>query len=151
MPASLWLIRGDITYFKEGWVGSHEFQTGFFLEPQNVYDEVRDYSNDGFYQEMRTPVDVNNPSMGTLPFRRYYANPTNLQARKARDRNYAFYMQDSWKPNDRLTANYGLRFDYVKRVDQVKNITRQKSWTVQPRFGATYLLTKDARNVLRAS
>jgi hypothetical protein len=44
-----------------------------------------------------------------------------------------------------------MRFDYVKRVDQVKGITRQKSWTVQPRVGATYLLTEDAKNVLRAS
>ena len=44
-----------------------------------------------------------------------------------------------------------MRFDYVKRVDEVKNITRQKSWTVQPRLGATYLLTQDAKNVLRAS
>ena len=44
-----------------------------------------------------------------------------------------------------------MRFDYVKRVDEVKDITRQKSWTVQPRLGATYLLTQDAKNVLRAS
>jgi hypothetical protein len=33
----------------------------------------------------------------------------------------------------------------------VKDITRQTSWTVQPRVGATYLVTRDARNVLRAS
>jgi predicted MPP superfamily phosphohydrolase len=44
-----------------------------------------------------------------------------------------------------------MRFDYVKRVDEVRDITRQKSWTVQPRLGATYLLTNDAKNVLRAS
>jgi len=72
-----------------------------------------------------------------------------VQARKARDTNYAFYAQDSWKPNDRITASLGLRFDYVRREDQVKNITRQTSWTVQPRVGATYMLTEDARNVLR--
>ena len=51
----------------------------------------------------------------------------------------------------RLTANLGMRFDYVKRVDEVRGITRQTSWTVQPRIGATYLLTEDAKNVLRAS
>ena len=45
-------------------------------------------------------------------------------------RNYAFYVQDSWKPSPRLTANVGMRFDYTKRVDLVRNITRQKSWTV---------------------
>ena len=96
-------------------------------------------------------VDVDDPSIGTRPYRRDYASPISLQTRQARDSNYAFYLQDSWKPNDRLTANIGMRFDYVKRVDEVKDITRQKSWAVQPRIGATYLLTNDAKNVLRAS
>lgn len=36
-------------------------------------------------------------------------------------------------------------------MDKLKDITRQSSWTVQPRLGATYLLTGDTRNVLRAS
>jgi len=151
VPASLSLIRGDMTYYKEGWIGSHEFGTGFFLEPQNIYDQRTDYTNDGFFREYRTVVDYANPSRGTVPYRRDYANPISLQTRQARDRNYAFYGQDSWKPTPRLTANIGMRFDYVKRVDEVKGITRQNSWTVQPRIGATYLLTQDAKNVLRAS
>ena len=151
VPASLYLIRGDATYYKAGWGGSHEFATGFFLEPENVYDQQTVYSNGGFFREYQTVVDVNNPSLGVRPYRRDYADPISLQTRSARDRNYAFYLQDSWKPGARLTANIGMRFDYVKRVDQVKDITRQNSWTVQPRLGATYLLTQDARNVLRAS
>jgi len=150
-PASLWLIRGDATYFKSGWGGSHELQSGFFFEPRNVYDQLTAYVNDGFYQEFRTPVDPSNPSLGTRPFRRYYADPTSVETRKARDSNYAVYAQDNWRPNWRLTANLGMRFDYVKRVDKIQSITRQQSWTVQPRIGATYLLTADARNVLRAS
>ncbi len=151
VPASLWLLRGDVTYFKSGWGGSHEFQSGYFIEPQNVYDQKTVYVNDGFYQEFRTPVDATNPSLGTRPFRRYYASPAEVQTRAARDSNYAVYVQDNWKPNSRLTANLGMRFDYVKRVDKIQNITRQQSWTVQPRVGVTYLLTEDARNVLRAS
>ncbi len=150
VPASLYLIRGDATYYKAGWGGSHEFATGFFLEPNNVYDQQTVYSNGGFWREYQTTI-ANNPALGTRPYRRDYADPISLQTRSARDRNYAFYLQDSWRPDARLTANIGLRFDYVKRIDQVKNITRQDSWTVQPRVGATYLLTQDARNVLRAS
>ncbi len=151
VPASLWLFRGDLTYFKEGWGGSHEFAAGFFLEPQNIYDQRTEYTNNGFFREFRTVVDPANPAAGTRPYRRDYADPISLQTRQARDQNYAFYVQDSWKPNERLTANIGMRFDYVKRVDEVRNITRQKSWTVQPRVGATYLVTRDAKNVLRAS
>ena len=151
VPASLWLIRGDMTYFKDAWIGSHEFGVGFFLEPQNIYDQLTVYTNDGFFREYQAPVDAADPSKGTRPYRRDYATPISLQTRQARDSNYAFYLQDSWKPNPRTTATLGVRFDYVKRVDEVRNITRQKSWTVQPRLGATYLLTQDAKNVLRAS
>jgi hypothetical protein len=150
-PASLWLIRGDLTYFKQGWGGSHELQTGVFLEPKNTYDQIREYSNDGFYQEYRTPVNPANPAAGTIPFRRYYADPIEITTRKARDSNYATYAQDTWKPNARLTANLGIRFDYVRRVDKVKDIVREAAWTIQPRFGFTYLVTQDAKNVLRAS
>jgi hypothetical protein len=151
VPASLSLIRGDMTYYKAGWIGSHELATGFFLEPKNVYDQRTDYTNDGFFREYRTVVDVADPSKGHVPYRRDYASPVSLQTRQARDRNYAFYVQDSWKPGARATLNLGMRFDYVRRVDEVKGITRQDSWTVQPRLGATYLLTQDAKNVLRAS
>jgi hypothetical protein len=132
-------------------MGSHEFQTGVFIEPQNIYDQTRLYSNDGFYQEFQTPVDPANPSLGTRPFRRDYANPTEITTRRARDSNYAFYLQDGWKPTARLTANVGMRFDYVRREDKVQNITRQTSWTIQPRLGFTYMVTEDARNILRGS
>jgi hypothetical protein len=80
-PASLWLIRGDLTYFKQGWMGSHEFQTGLFLEPRNTYDQIRQYSNNGFYQEYHTPRDPANPAAGTIPFRRYYADPIEITTR----------------------------------------------------------------------
>ena len=151
VPASLSLIRGDLTYYKAGWIGNHEFGTGFFLEPRNVYDQVTTYTNDGFFREYQTVVDVGDPSKGTRPYRRDYASPISLQTRSARDSNYAFYLQDGWRPNDRLAVNMGMRFDYVKRVDLVRDITRQRSWSVQPRIGGTYLLTADAKNVLRAN
>ena len=150
-PASLWLIRGDMTYFKQGWMGSHEFQTGLFLEPRNTYDQIRQYSNNGFYQEQHTPRNPANPAAGTIPFRRYYADPVEITTRMARDSNYATYLQDTWRPSSRLTLNIGTRFDYVRRLDKVKDIVRQTSWTIQPRLGFTYMVTEDARNVLRAS
>ncbi|MGQ0733645.1 MAG: carboxypeptidase regulatory-like domain-containing protein [Acidobacteriota bacterium] len=151
LPASLINLRGDLTWYKQGWGGSHEVQTGFFVAPNNVYDLLTRYTNNGFILEERVPVDLNNPSLGTRPFRRQYASPTEIQTRKARDRDYGIYLQDSWRPNQRLTANIGLRVDFVKRVDQLFDVVRQQSTEVQPRAGLSYLVTGDARNVLRAS
>ncbi len=50
---------------------------------------------------------------------------------------YGVYLQDEWAVSDRLTVNYGGRFD---RVDTVVN-ERQFS----PRFGLVYDLSKDTR------
>ncbi len=150
-PCSLLTLRGDLTYFKRGWAGSHEFQTGFFIEPQNKYDLVSRYVNNGFYLEQRTWKDPANPSAGTIPFLRQYVDPTTLQTRAARDSDYAFYVQDTWKPTPRVTANVGIRADRVKRVDEVFKVTREDAWTIQPRVGFSYMLTRDAKNLLRGS
>jgi hypothetical protein len=151
VEASLILLRGDATYFKEGWGGSHEFQTGFFIEPRNVYDQLTNYTNGGFFLEYHVARDYSNPSLGTIPYRRTTADPASIQTRGARDQNWAAYVQDNWRPTPRLTMNVGIRADWTKRVDEVFGVTRQNSWTIQPRLGFSYLLTDDARNVLRGS
>jgi hypothetical protein len=151
LPASLINIRGDLTVYKQGWLGSHEFQTGFFSAPRNVYDLETRYTNNGFFLEEHVPVNLSDPSLGTVPFHRRYADPTTIQTRKARDRDLGVYFQDSWKPSERLTANIGVRVDVVKRVDKLFDVVRQNSTEVQPRLGFSYLVTNDARNVLRAS
>ncbi len=146
-PASLWMMRGDLTWFKQGLGGSHEVQTGFFLEPRNTYDQIRHYLNDGFTLERRTTT----ASGAMQPFYREYASPLDITTRIARDSDYGLYVQDGWKPNARMTANVGVRGDFVKRVDKVFGITRESAWTIQPRVGFTYLVTDNARNILRGS
>ena len=63
----------------------------------------------------------------------------------------AVYVQDSWRPNSRMTINAGLRLDWIKSEDRQAGIQTQDSLEVGPRFGATYSLTSDRMNVLRAS
>ena len=151
-PAAQTMIRFDLTWFKDqAFAGSHEFQTGLFAAPNSKYDQQTNYVNDGFVLEERRMRVPGNPAAGLIPFRRTYQSPTSLLTRAARDRNIGFYVQDNWRPTDRLTANIGVRFDYVRRYDEVFNITRQESWSVGPRFGFSYLVTRDAKNVLRGS
>jgi hypothetical protein len=151
VQSSLWTLRADLTYFREGWAGSHEFQTGFFGAPRSTYDTENLYINNGFILEERAMVDPNDPSKGTVPFHRQYVDSLDIKTRQARDRDYAFYVQDNWRPNPRLTATVGVRFDFVKRVDQIFNIVREDEHTIQPRIGLSYLVTSDAKNVLRGS
>ncbi|MFN8059009.1 MAG: TonB-dependent receptor [Vicinamibacterales bacterium] len=150
-PASQIVARGDLTYFKDDWAGSHEFQTGFFLAPRNTYDDRRRYPNDGFSLEERIMIDPNNPAAGTLPFHRRIYNTPELLTRQSRDRDYGIYFQDTWRPVSRLTMNVGLRADFVRRYDQVFKVERQNSTEIAPRVGMSYLVTKDSKNLVRAS
>jgi len=151
LPSSQITLRGDLTYYRDGLAGSHEFQTGFFGSPRSTYDTETLYLNDGFILEERRQVDASDPARGTVPFHRRFASPLDLTTRLARDRNFAFYVQDSWRPTERLTASLGIRFDWVKRYDKIFDVTRENAHVVQPRLGFSYLVTGDARNVLRGS
>jgi len=151
LPSSQITLRADLTYFKDGFAGSHEFQTGFFGAPRSTYDTTTKYLNDGFIIEDRRQADPNDPSKGTIPFHRQYATPLELTTRLARDRNVAVYVQDNWKPTPRLTANLGVRVDWVRRYDKIFDVIRENTHIVQPRVGFSYLVTKNAKNVLRGS
>jgi hypothetical protein len=150
-PASQIVVRGDLTYYKDGWMGSHQLQTGFFAAPRSTYDQQTEYVNGGFNWEehrLRTPGNI---AGGTVPFHRRYNSPVSLTTRAARDRDIGIYVQDTWHPDNRLTLNLGVRADFVKRNDDIFSIVRQNSTSIGPRLGFSYLLTKDSRNVLRGS
>jgi hypothetical protein len=150
-PATQMMLRGDLTYFKDGWRGNHEFQTGFFAAPRSTYDQLREYVNDGFVLEEHRMVNPSNPAAGTVPFRRRYFEPAVLSTREAVDRNIGFYVQDNWRPTNRLVINAGVRFDWVQRNDNLFDIERENAWQVGPRIGFSYMLTQDAKNILRGS
>jgi len=151
LPSSQITLRADLTYFKDGLAGSHEFQTGFFGAPRSTYDTTTLYLNDGFILEEQRQVSASDPSRGTVPFHRRFASPLELTTRMARDRNLAVYLQDNWRPTPRLTANLGLRVDWVRRFDNIFSVVRENAHIVQPRLGFSYLVTKNAKNVLRGS
>ena len=150
-PASMVILRGDLTYFKEGWGGSHEFKTGVWAAPRLARDQTTNYVNDGFILEELRQVDPNNPGAGLVPFHEQFQSASKAQTLSERDRDVAFYVQDSWKPHPRVTANVGVRTNFVHRHDEIFNVDRERATQVAPRLGVSYMVTDDARNVLRAS
>jgi hypothetical protein len=149
-PSSMLVFRGDLTYYRQGWAGSHELKTGFWAAPRLNRDVFNRLVNDGFTLERVRQRDPNNPAAGLVPYQRRYQSPIEVQTTAARDRDIALYIQDTWRPTSRVTANFGVRADFVRRFDDIFKVERMNSVNVGPRAGVAIQLTRDARNVLRA-
>jgi hypothetical protein len=148
-PSSFIVIQGDVTYFTDGALGSHEIKAGIWAAPMEHFDSTARYVNDGFVLEEQRQLDPKNPAAGVTWFHRRYQSPATLHTLATRDRDIGIYLQDSWRPTSRLTANLGVRVDFIRRHDGINDIDRMKTTAIGPRLGFTYQVTKDAKNVVR--
>lgn len=163
-PTRLLLLRADMTRYLDNVAGSHEIGFGVYAAPWNRYPQSSVYSNFGGWRtEWHAPVDANgeltsdlSQAVRTVWFRRLRSGDENgavdeLKTRDARDRDIAFYLQDAWKPFDRLTLTLGVRADFVKRYDGILDYARMDTLALGPRAGFSFMLTEDGRTVLRGS
>ncbi|WP_162539457.1 TonB-dependent receptor [Granulicella sp. WH15] len=151
-PARKPTISGDVTYYiPKGW-GTHEMEAGFYLEPHERTKETVLYANNGnLIQEDAVLKDPNNPASGYTVFHTQSVNQSSNLAAYTAANDYAWYIQDRWRPFRRLTLTGGLRPDWVSAKDEIFKVVIQHSWNYAPRVGAAYILTKNEKNVIRAS
>ena len=150
---SKYSISGDLTYYRTGWLGAHEFQTGFLLQPRNRINIFQFNVNfAGGYssrtsccETRRIPRRGSWRSTGSPRMRRASCTDRRLT------RDLGVYLQDAWRPTERLTINLGLRVDFIKRSDQVFDVQTMKKTEIGPRLGLNYAVTADRRNIVRAS
>jgi hypothetical protein len=150
-PSSMMILRGDLNYYHAGGIGSHELKTGIWAAPRLSRDVTNRRSNDGFLLEEVRQLDPAVLNENTVAFHRRYEEPVEFHETAARDRDVGIYVQDSWKPHPRLTLNGGVRADFVRRFDDIYSVERMNSINIGPRFGVAFMVTEDARNVLRGS
>ena len=150
-PTSKLTLSGDLTYVKTGWFGSHEFQTGVYLQPRLRVDTVDRYANDGFLLEEVVLRNRDDLSAGYVPFHRRILGVSELVSASVGARDNAIYVQDAWRPTGRLTVTAGVRIDWIQGKDRLFDVVVLDDRAVGPRLGATYQLTSDSKNVVRAS
>ncbi|MBE3123182.1 MAG: TonB-dependent receptor, partial [Planctomycetes bacterium] len=150
-PASKYTINGDLTWYKSGWGGTHEFQTGFFLQPNSRNENNSNFPNGGQNFVAGVLNDPKNPAAGYTIFQKRQYAVDSLTTKSVKAQDYGFYVQDLWKPVPRLSISLGLRADKVIVDDLIFDKNIQHAWEIGPRLGATYMLTADGHNVLRAS
>ncbi|MBI2833702.1 MAG: TonB-dependent receptor [Acidobacteria bacterium] len=149
-PASRLTFSGDLTYYRSGWAGSHEIKTGVRVQLMETQRSTL-YQNNGFAQEEVVLRNSANLAAGFVPFHRQIFDSAVVQSVNTRGHDNAVYIQDAWKPTERATFNVGVRVDFVQAKDQLLDLVLQDSIDVGPRFGATYVLTEDRKNVAQFS
>lgn len=150
--ATSWEIKSDANYFVDDFHGSHELEFGFYAQPDSQQQMIWDYSNSPDF-EYKVPVDLSDYSKGTRTWGRVYYDGDTEYSTKLIGRNYAFYLNDTWKPNDRITISAGIRWDRVESSDELNgNVEDTASMdAITPVLGLTWAVTEDGRNVVRAS
>jgi outer membrane receptor protein involved in Fe transport len=105
--------QGDFAYTG---LESHTIRTGYYFSGERV--EIDNHS-------LVFPAPIGNPSMQLGDHPLAVVDDTALTAWT-----YGAYLQDEWRPIERLTINYGVRFDLYD------GITRSDQFS--PRIGAIY-------------
>ena len=150
-PVDATTMAWDLTMYENTRIGSHEVRAGIYLQPRRRNRWVTRYDRDGIQLEeavLRGPAD---PSAGYTLFRRQIFDVSELTSLDIDSQDYAFYAQNDWRVNRRLSLTAGVRTDFVKRVDKLFDVVTQDSVEIGPRFGINYALTDDGRQIARAS
>ncbi|WP_158615478.1 TonB-dependent receptor [Acidipila sp. EB88] len=151
-PASKPTITGDLAYSIPKGLGTHELEAGYYLEPHELSKTTTFYANNGsLIQENAVLNNAANPAQGYTVFNTESVSQSSLLTSYIGANDYAWYVQDRWHPLQRLAVTAGLRPDWISSRDEIAKQTIQHSWNWAPRVGATYVLTKNERNVVRAS
>jgi outer membrane receptor protein involved in Fe transport len=131
-------------------LGAHQLRYGF------AYDDV-DYSQinqrtgptftapDGRHTATGAQITIlPDPTFGRI----YRVTRANFNSGRATTQQYwNFFVQDSWKVNDRLTLNPGVRYEQEKLAGTIiTDFSLKHNWA--PRVGATFDLTGDGRTKL---
>jgi hypothetical protein len=148
-------LTASLSYFRDGWVGSHHFKIGG--------DAMRTVAGEEWRRAY--PGDVLHVRQGGTPFEVYlFETPSRSESGHQW---YTVHVNDTWQPGGRTTLNLGLRFDRMRiflpaqdhpdgRFNPVARsfaaVTSVIAWNVlAPRLGVSQTLTADGRTLLKGS
>lgn len=134
-------------------LGDHQLKYGFEYDDV-TYSQINQRTGPTFVapdgRQTATGAQITilaDPTFGQI----YRITRANFNSGRTTIQRYgSFFVQDSWKVNDRLTINPGLRYEQEKLAGTIiTDFTLGNNWA--PRIGATYDFTGDNRTKLYGS
>jgi outer membrane receptor protein involved in Fe transport len=101
-------IQDDLTFSHFQWAGEHTVKTGIKLKRIELAAQDAENINPEFF------YDVNPTGTADIPYKAQFPNPVPGLDPMVRSRNtqLGLYLQDDWSPDEKLTLNLGVRWDY---------------------------------------
>jgi hypothetical protein len=148
-------VLGSLSYFKQGWAGSHNFKFGWeiFRETATNGEFAGSYNDVVHILRNGAPLEVF-----------LLGNPSDTTAGLW---NEGFYLTDQWRLNNYLSVNLGVRFDrYQNFLSEQRHeadrffpetvvfpaVDNVRLWNLAaPRFGVSYNVTGDGKTVIKAN
>jgi hypothetical protein len=126
-------VNGSVTHYADGW-GKHDLKFGVEIERSKTRDRYQYFNNTYYYD------------YGGQPYYAYgYGYDLN-----GRNRRESVFVQDAWKPSDRLTLNLGVRMDHMSGGAPGQDSV-YSNLVFAPRLGFAFDLTGDHTTVLKGS
>ncbi|MBI4486460.1 MAG: TonB-dependent receptor [Acidobacteria bacterium] len=151
-------VLGSLSYFRQGGgTSSHNLKFGWEIFRETATSGENDGSYNNIVHILRNGAPLEVYLLGT---------PWNATAGLW---NQGFYLTDTWRLNNKLTLNLGVRYDryqnfrssqshepdglglFPERVE-FPAVSDVRTWNVAaPRFGVSYNVTGDGRTVIKAN
>ncbi|MCC7417172.1 MAG: TonB-dependent receptor, partial [Acidobacteria bacterium] len=148
-------VLGSLSYFKQGWGGSHNFKFGW-----EVFRETS--TNGSFANSYNSVVHIlRNGAPLEVYLLGYPQNATQGLW------NTGLYVMDTWRVSDKISMNLGARFDryqnflseqshqadrFFPETVNFAAVSNVRLWNVAaPRVGVSYNVTGDGKTVIKAN
>jgi outer membrane receptor protein involved in Fe transport len=112
-------IQNDFTLKSLSWHGDHTVKTGIKLKKVKLSAQDAEDINPQFF------YDVNPTGTATIPYKVLFTTPVPGLNPVAESNNtqIGLYIQDDWAPNEKLTLNLGVRWDYERTPSYLNQVT----------------------------
>ena len=157
-------IAATVNYYVPDAAGSHDWKFGFEWAIDSA--QYGSNANSGAFRywdnsQLGRPNNVDEIELFNVP-----ADPDGFNAADDRNRTTAFFVQDTWSPNQRMTLNLGFRFARQRAyyldaplapllsdffpTGTIEGQTVQTWNNIAPRLGITYDVSGSGRTVVKA-